>query len=629
MKFGCFDSALYGKTMARFWPLWGLWGAGWLVAIPLLMLNHYFDLVRFSDSLHQAREVFADTLLSIPRFLAFGVPVACVFAVLCAMAVFGYLYNNRSACMMHALPLRRESLFWTQYLAGLSFLLLPLAAVGLLTVAIEIILLPNALGQVLPPLLIFLAAMAGVCLFFFSFATFCAMFTGHILALPVFYGILNALAFVLYMLITDLMERLFYGYQAYGAADWVKYCTPLYALFEAVGWHLKQVPAGGVEMSGGSYALNSPGTVAVYAVVGILLAVVAMGVYRRRHIESAGDVVSVGIMRPVFKYGVAFCTGLCLGVWTSAIFGWYLKSPALVVAVLAWAAVGYWAAEMLLKKSFRVWKAWKGCVAVVAAMGLLCAACAFDWFGVEVRLPAVEQVDKVYLDCSGGGYPHDSGVLEQELTGSKQIAQVISLHQAAIEERTREEGVLEGPFEYTTVHIQYTLKNGSEMARRYILPILREDLQREGSFTQQLQRLLEDRELTRLAYGFDQAENWRLDDVNLDYIYNIGDNSWHSIGIEESTADRLELWQAVIQDFEEGTLGRHTLFYEDSVSAAYGDAPELVFFWETAPKRTEGGEAASSYKRISIALTPEARHTMDWLSKHNVPGEAYEVFHKN
>lgn len=59
------------------------------------------------------------------------------------MAVFGYLYSTRSACMMHALPLRRETLFTTQYLAGLSFLLLPLAAVGIITLAAEMILIPS------------------------------------------------------------------------------------------------------------------------------------------------------------------------------------------------------------------------------------------------------------------------------------------------------------------------------------------------------------------------------------------------------------------------------------------------------------------------------------------------------
>ena len=38
-----FNGPLYRKTLARFWPLWALWGVGWLFLIPLNMLNTYFD----------------------------------------------------------------------------------------------------------------------------------------------------------------------------------------------------------------------------------------------------------------------------------------------------------------------------------------------------------------------------------------------------------------------------------------------------------------------------------------------------------------------------------------------------------------------------------------------------------
>ena len=64
------------------------------------------------------------------------------------MAAFGYLYNNRSAAMMHALPLRREALFTTQYLAGLSCLLLPHLAVALVTAAAELAFLPMELSLI-------------------------------------------------------------------------------------------------------------------------------------------------------------------------------------------------------------------------------------------------------------------------------------------------------------------------------------------------------------------------------------------------------------------------------------------------------------------------------------------------
>ena len=35
----CFNSALYRKTLGRFWPLWTLWGVLWLLLLPLSQLS--------------------------------------------------------------------------------------------------------------------------------------------------------------------------------------------------------------------------------------------------------------------------------------------------------------------------------------------------------------------------------------------------------------------------------------------------------------------------------------------------------------------------------------------------------------------------------------------------------------
>ena len=74
--------------------------------------------------------------------------------------------------------MRREALFTTQYLAGLSMLILPQLAACLLAAIVELSFLPlEDWGAVLPPLLILALAQSGLSLFFFSFASFCAMFT--------------------------------------------------------------------------------------------------------------------------------------------------------------------------------------------------------------------------------------------------------------------------------------------------------------------------------------------------------------------------------------------------------------------------------------------------------------------
>ena len=90
----------------------------------------------------------------------------------------------------------------------------------------------------------------------------------------------------------------------------------------------------------------------IYALIGAALAAVALVLYRRRHLEGAGDVVTVRWVRPIFKYGMAFCFALALGLFLYLFFGYNLPQGAwtLLCLMVLCGAVGYFAAEMLLKK---------------------------------------------------------------------------------------------------------------------------------------------------------------------------------------------------------------------------------------------------------------------------------------
>ena len=626
-----FNTTLYRKSLTRFWPLWGLWGLIWMFLVPLRMLNGYFEILRWDGSLSQAQVDLIDTAQQLPDTLGMGVWLACGFGVLAAMAVFGYLYSTRSACMMHALPLRRETLFTTQYLAGLSFLLLPLAVVGVITLAAEMILIPTYnWAATIPTLGIFLLALAGVCLFFFSFACFCAMFTGHILALPAFYLILNGLVFVIHYLVTMLMRQFFYGYSASYNSFWVTCCTPVYALSEACRSEMGSMDSAQALDNVDRWYLASPTMVAVYAGVGVLFALAALSVYRRRHVESAGDVVSVKLVRPVFKYGVALCSGLCLGVFTANFFNWRSDPPTgLIACVLLWTAVGYFVAEMLLEKSFRVWKAWKGGVAAVAVMALLCAVCVFDLFGVETRVPSVDSVEKVYF-YGDIGYPYDDGRLCFDNTSDPQLIEMVTqLHQKAVEEKGRAQQV--GGDDYISFEIVYTLKNGSTINRRYSsVPVYEDEVHDQGTLTGCAQRMLEDRELIEQMYNFDYYEQGQLTQTYLVDVWQEKEEYFGTLFLEnQSLADLRKLWEAVRLDFEEGNIGVHTLFPDPR----QGDiTPKLEFTWvfETdsrSPTSDREGSKSILYERCTIAIMPQAKHTLACLEEMGLPNEGYQLFY--
>ena len=613
-----FNGALYRKTLARFWPLWGLWAVGWLFLVPLRLLNAYLSDYHFRA--YSAQQSLLWDAQDLPDILTSGVFLALFFAILCAMAVFGYLYTHRSACWTHALPMRREALFNTQYLAGLSMMLLPLLAAAVLTAIVEVSFLPmENWGEVLAALLTWLLAQCGLCLFFFSFAAFCAMFTGHILALPAFYGILNGLAAGLWFLVDALMNEFYYGYAGTpGALTVVEYLTPAEALTQAVRWWIED-------------GLSSPGIVAGYAVVGVGLALVSLYVYRRRHVETAGDVVAVAVVRPLFKYGVSFCSGLAFGMFTAAFFGWS-DLPILIPCILVWTVVGYFAAEMLLKKSFRVLKAWRGAAVMAAVMLALCLICLMDVFGVVNRVPAAARVQSVHVEIDMG-YPYDAGrTLSADFTDAVQIEKVLALHRAIVDCREDEGRGFDSESDYTSAYFTYTLSGGGKLDRRYrSVPICAEDLDTKGTVAYALSQIAGDRELAAMAYDFDGfLKDARLTSAYLDRVYLNGKAYSDTLYLDDY---RQELWDAVQRDFAVGNIGARYLFDNDRVRRENTYQTDLIF--EASSDRSEAAgpasngdvyyETQSSNRYLAITLSPNARNTLSVLEKAGIFEEGYSL----
>ena len=596
-----FNGTLYRKAFFRFWPIWAIYGIQWLLLIPMPLLTTALQ-GRNPGATSMADYLFMMAQETPPSLLVFGSMSAAVAGVICAMAVFAYLYSSRSACTMHALPLRRETLFVSHYLAGLSFLLLPHLAVYALTVAVEAAL--GCLG--LWPLTQWLLCQSGMCLFFYSFAVFCAMFTGNLVALPLFYGILNFLAYALTSLAENVCYAFLFGFQRFPSALWeaVAWLTPWLSLADAL--HIDHyVDAGPV--------LAAPSTTAIYAAAGLVFAAAALLVYRVRHVESAGDVVAVKVVRPVFRYGFALCAGLTGGVWTSSLL-MQDSTTALTFWVVFWGVVGCFAAEMLLKKSFRVLKAWKGSVALGAVMLLLCLSVSLDWYGYEDRVPASDQVESIEIYGLSSA-PYDGADSSITLTTPENIQRVIQFHQMAVQmEDQQYDG--QNTDGYLYVHLTYTLADGRVMERVYNnLPLREDDLGTEGTFANLANQLLSDRELVAEMYDFETVEQGRLVEAYLDSVWNTRTQSYETVYIDGSTQ---ALYDAVKQDFAEGTIGIRYLLDNSQARLDNTCVTDLHFTVEvpqTASTPGTGDRAASEMVSYDwyITLTPNASHTLALL----------------
>lgn len=596
-KISSFNPTLFRKNLSRFWPLWVIYTVIWVVMLPLLQFtssrSHYqaaeFSVMRFREYTLNAATAPAVTM-------------ALIFGVLFAMACFGYLCTARSVGMMHSFPLRREGLFLTNFLAGLFM------QVSGLVAAFGLALLVQATGRVGvagKELLLWLAVNVGLTLFFYSFGVVCAMFTGQILAIPAFYGALNLLAVGTEWLARNFSAAFLYGATGRGASRVALWGSPVVNLYRGLNTRRTY---GNVSPNASrnelleTVSLDGTGIVWIYAAVGVVLAGLALVLYRRRRSETAGDTVAVGWAKPLFTYGVAVCVALGLGqglyytTWGQFYSGQNDSLATMLACMLAMGLVGYFGAEMLLHKCFRVLKTtWKGAVGLSVVLVLFAVGLSVDIIGFESRVPAVSQVESVLLDI-GGEYYISADTQDPDL-----IARIEEAHQAVISEKglQKERGrVADAPLDWNEAYmsVSYFLTNGAAVYRSYTLRYLPEDLNRPQSGAEQLNALYCDPEI--------QSE-YLLGDCTVeqvtggDFSYCVGNrNDWNRYPLTSETAQAL--FVAVTEDIQAGRMGQGQFLHSDAEKNTYHNDLELYY----NPIATDRGNSYedSYYKRGNSSL---------------------------
>ena len=503
-KTSCFNGTLFRKNLSRYWPLWGLASFGGAL-FPLAMLVNL---------LHSGFDFWTplETTQAYYNVLSYGVPViSIVYAVLCAMAVWNYLYNARSVGLMHTLPIRREGLFVTNVLSGLVMMAIPYAVTGLLIVLVSFL-----YGGFEPVgVLVTILGVAGESIFFFGLATFCAFIVGNVFMLPALYGLLNFLAVLTDFTVNLLAQGFCFGLNSSysGTVEWL---SPVVYLMQQVrpdSTYEEKLVQHGVY---GLYPthvltevhLENGWLIAVYAAVGVVLMALAWLLYRRRRSESAGDVVAVNWMKPVFRYGWAAFSAILGGrllyalFWESFQNGPYFTVLPMVLCMIVGGAIGFYAASMLLAKTLRVFRStWKGMLAVALGCVALCGAMKYDVFGVVRRVPAADSVKQVNIYAAGSNYYLTPGQ-DDEL-----IEEVRALHQAIINDKdyalTAASAASEAyssadgeiPGAYANVRFTYTLNSGLKVERWYSLYLTRDRMAQEGTYDNLLDRLINSPEM--------------------------------------------------------------------------------------------------------------------------------------
>lgn len=532
-----YNGTLGRQLTLRFWPLIALYSVIWAMSLPFVAITAPNPRTDYWET--------AETILSNVGYIFQWVTLllAVGFGLLVAMAVCSHLYSTRSANFTAALPPKRTAMFATHYLTGLLWLVVPFLAMAALAMGIYQLKTLDCLAifQVFGP---GMATGVGLLLFFYSFAVLCGMLTGHLLALPAFYGIFNGLVGGIWTLLTAIFQEFYYGYPGSVATvpAWVSWCTPALHIFRQ-----DRMPDG-----------NYPLVAAIYAGVGVLMALGAWLLYVKRPMERAGDVVIWAGLRPVFRYGVALCSGLALGSLTRAVLN--LGPLGLAVSAILWGVAGCFVAQMMLTKSVRVLRYWKGAGAVALTFLVLFSVVKLDLTGYVNRVPDPAQVKSVEVSglsyLMSGSLADSNGTWDQVvLTSQESITLITQLHQKALDQRNVEESYIEDPY-HAQITLTYNLTAAPSIQRQYSFLLSYADRNQPGTLTYDVMQLLNHPDVLKSTYGLDQIQEWEGSGYTLSratvYGWPTSDGMYNYVELTSTQAQAMI--QALLLDIDQGNL---------------------------------------------------------------------------
>ena len=278
-------------------------------------------------------------------------------------------------------------------------------------------------------------------------------------------------------------------------------------------------------------------------------------------------------------------------------------------------AIGYYASEMLMKKSFKVFRgSFKQLVICFAIIALGMLALELDLFGVERRIPNAEQVSSVRLSDGGTNC---------NLEEPENIKAAMQLHESIINNKALYERDTNSNVRCTTVRVIYILENGKKISRSYRIAngeYYDGDKWVYGEAPADLYTLQEigncreavlDRKKTTIpvtpetiVYGSVVAYN---PNTNTEYHFELtNEEAW-------------ELYhECVVPDIEEQKLGRIWVITDDSYYNTVCDASINIDLYSREGVAVEDGYYITHDDSFSTTVTVDAVRTVNWLKEHGI-----------
>ena len=581
-KTSFFNKTIFINNLTRFWPIWALYLVIWIFVMPVMLANE----LRWGT-----REIMDLNHIILEMANIGGLLCAVSFSVMAAAAVYSFMYTSRSTSFFSSLPIRREGLFITNYLSGITWFLVANVIIVLITMLVEATFGVLSMWGLVQ--WFFMVSLQMIV--FYSIATFCAAVSGNVFGFGILYAALNCIPILLELVIKYIGTLLLRGV-SFSEDFFTRFVTPVYMLWENI--YTKRNEEGILTL------VRYEGWTAllIYAAVGIIFAVIGLMLYRKRHMETASDFIATKKLRPVFKYCATVCCALGLGILLFGIL--FMEGNfdsayiPLTLCMLVGGFIGYFASSMMLAKSFRVFKKWRGFAIVTLILILLMVGVRLDVFNIEGYVPKAENVENVAVS-----YYYETKNIFDDLDD---IEDVTAVHSYLLENDERIINQHSWSAEWNgMVHLSYELKNGRHIERDYYIYIENEN---DELYTM-LDELMNNSEtiVARNVGDMIISPKTIYNACIYGYDYDTGEN----YNIELTPEEAYELYEtSLLPDMQDGTLGAYNIGgFKNYVSECYISID--TFYTD--------GNGEEYYNSLYFTIPLEAERTVAKLREMDFP----------
>lgn len=413
LKTSFFNKSIFCSDFKRYW---------WISALETLL----FVIVSVLPLYNACFTAYENLNVSVHTWTDSGVIISILFSFGAGVLIQSYMHSGRSVSMHHSLPIKRYALYITKIASSLFIIVIPM----LLTAGIITALSFDSVCRdyiVLSDIGRWLYTSLAYAVIIFSLTTLVNNMTGSSVGTIVFtlgFGFLP-------LWITAILGTVFSD-EILGFSS---------ANMEQIMEYIYIAPSG---ITDTKYRFIYPVMSAVFLVLGYAL-------YSKRKSERYGEVIAFGWLKPVFIGIIALLASGSGYNYVQALFDMHN-----LFSVLPFGILGTAIAYMISVKSLNFKGSVKPVLIYTALALVFISVIRFDLTGFERRIPKSEKIEAVYITS----YANDNVPMFKD---KEHIELARKLHARLIENGDTKYGENK-----RNMTIEYTIKNGRKLTRRYV-----------------------------------------------------------------------------------------------------------------------------------------------------------------